>query len=74
MRLPVTLSNQLQEVCVQPASAKLPNACMSIGAFEIRAPCFGLWVNIPASAAFIGDQRAAVGLRHTSNESGINED
>ena len=73
MRLPITLSNQLQEVRVQPASAKLPNTRMSIGAFKVCAPRFGLWVNIPAPTAFIGDQRAAVGFRHTLHKSGIDE-
>lgn len=61
-------------MCVQPTGAKLPNTCVSIGTFEVCAPCLGLWVDIPASAPFIGDERAAIGLRHVLNESGINED
>jgi hypothetical protein len=56
----IMFSNNLQQMKIQPPRAELPNAGMSICAFEICTPNLVFWINIPASASFICYQRPPV--------------
>lgn len=66
--------NHLDKMKIQPARAKLPRAFVAICAFEIGRCMFFRGSDVPASAAFVGDEWAAEGLGGAVGELGVGED
>ena len=54
------LPDHFQKMQVQSPRTELPNACMPICALKICTSILDLWLNVPASAAFVCYQRSAV--------------
>jgi hypothetical protein len=68
---PIAFANDLEKVKIQPPGAEFPNARMPICAFEIGAPTFVFWVNIPAAASLVGYQWSAVCTRDSPSKGGV---
>lgn len=58
--VPSKLSDYVQNLQIQPPGTETPLSLMTIRALEVRAAGFDLWRDIPASTAFIGDDRELV--------------
>lgn len=74
LHLPASISNDIQNLQIQPPQTETPLTHMSICTFEISTPCLLVRWDIPAAAALVGDQWKVVGCGDGGGECRILSD
>src|ERR1700760_3173978 len=72
--LPPVLSNNIQNLKVQPSQTESPLSHMPIRALEIRTSGLALWGDIPTPTSLVRDQWQSIRVCHGSNELGVGGD
>lgn len=51
------ISQDIKDLRIQPPKTETPLAHMTVGTFEVRTADFVRWIDVPTTAALVGNKR-----------------